>query len=247
MKYLDYAAFGEAFGAYGAASSAYAEASRARAEVAALWEENQRLREDIDSQKYKQDFQHWVEELIYQFAKTVKAITDTPGEPVNDFIDLASFSYLIKEKKLDTSLISGFENKEKFEQTSWQAQKLIANLEKKPQVQGYIRQQEKARVEREGAQRQAHRREEQQKKQEVAGEIAKIKSALKVLYLLIGVGLLSLVLLSLTTISSDLYVLFSGTFAVSAGGVIVWLCLDAKHGWWVRSKLVKINKKEGKL
>ena len=101
MKYLDYAAFGEAFGAYGAASSAYAEASRARAEVAALWEENQRLREDIDSQKYKQDFQHWVEELIYQFAKTVKAITDTPGEPVNDFIDPASFLYLIEAKELD--------------------------------------------------------------------------------------------------------------------------------------------------
>ena len=90
MKYMDYAAFGAASGAYGAASSAqaesanaYAEASRARSEVAALWEENQRLRDDIDKLKYKQDFQQWAEYLIYQFSKTVKIITDAPAEPLN--------------------------------------------------------------------------------------------------------------------------------------------------------------------
>ncbi len=52
----------------------YSESSRARAEVALLWEENQRLREDLDSQKYDREFQRWAEELIYQFSKVVKAI-----------------------------------------------------------------------------------------------------------------------------------------------------------------------------
>lgn len=122
------------------------------------------LRDDLDSQKYEREFQKWAEELIYQFAKTVKAITATPGEPVNDFIDLASFIYLIEEKKLDTARIRGFEHKEKFEQTLRQAQNLIANLEKKPQAHGYIRQQANARLERESDQRQALLQEEQQKK-----------------------------------------------------------------------------------
>ena len=108
MRYTDWAAMGAASGAYGAAASAqaevanaYAEASRARAEVAALREENKRLRDDLDSLKYEREFQKWAEELIYQFAKTVKAITDTPGEPVNDFIDPASFLSLIEAKVLD--------------------------------------------------------------------------------------------------------------------------------------------------
>jgi hypothetical protein len=107
MNYMDWATMG-------AVSSAYAEAARARTEVAALWEENQRLREDLDSQKYEREFQKWVEELIYQFSKIVKAIETSPAKPVNDFIDLASFIYLIKENNLSTELISGFENKNAF-------------------------------------------------------------------------------------------------------------------------------------
>jgi hypothetical protein len=55
MKYMDWAAMG-------AASSAYAEASRARSEVTALWEEIQRLSDDINSQKYEREFQKWVED-----------------------------------------------------------------------------------------------------------------------------------------------------------------------------------------
>lgn len=149
MKYLDYAAMGMASGAYGAASSAYAEASRARAEVAVLWEENQRLRKDLDSQKYEREFQKWAEEMIYQFAKTVKAIADTPGEPVNDFIDLASFLHLIEAKELDTSHINGLDHKEKFDETLLRAQKLLNNLETKQEVQKYIREQEAARREEE--------------------------------------------------------------------------------------------------
>jgi len=139
MKYLDYAAMG-------AASSAYAEASRARAEVAALWEENQRLREDLDSQKYEREFQKWAEEMIYQFAKTVKAIADTPGEPVNDFIDPASFLYLIEAKELDTSHINGFDHKEKFDETSIKAQNLLAKLETNEEVRKYIRKQEQEQI-----------------------------------------------------------------------------------------------------
>jgi len=139
MKYLDYAAMG-------AASSAYAEASRARAEVAALWEENQRLREDLDSQKYEREFQKWAEEMIYQFAKTVKAIADTPGEPVNDFIDLASFLHLIEAKELDTSHINGFDHKEKFDETSIKAQNLLAKLETNEEVRKYIRKQEQEQI-----------------------------------------------------------------------------------------------------
>jgi hypothetical protein len=60
MKYMDWAAMGMASGAYGAASSAYEEAIRARLSVAALWEEHQRFRDELE-------FQKWVEELIYQF------------------------------------------------------------------------------------------------------------------------------------------------------------------------------------
>ena len=60
MSYMDWAAMGAASGAYGAASSAYEEAIRARLAVAALLEEHQRFRDELE-------FQKWVEELIYQF------------------------------------------------------------------------------------------------------------------------------------------------------------------------------------
>ena len=128
MKYMDWAAMG-------AASSAYAEASRARSEVAALLEEHQRFRDELE-------FQKWVEELIYQFNKTVTAIFDFPANPVADCIDLASFLKLIEEYQLDTSQISGFEHKEKFEQTLLRAQQLLDQLEKTPEVQDYLRRQE---------------------------------------------------------------------------------------------------------
>jgi hypothetical protein len=128
MKYMDYAAMG-------AASSAYAEASRARSEVAALLEEHQRFRDELE-------FQKWVEELIYQFNKTVTAISDFPANPVADCIDLASFFLIIEKYKLDTSQISGFEHKEKFEQTLFRAQQLLGQLERTPEVQDYLRRQE---------------------------------------------------------------------------------------------------------
>jgi pantoate kinase len=129
--------------AMGAASSAYAEASRARSEVAALLEDHQRFRNELE-------FQKWTEELIYQFNKTVTAVSDFPANPVADCIDLVSFLKLIEEYQLDTSQIAGFEHKEKFEKTLFRAQQLLDQLEKTPDVQEYLRkqeeQQEKARI-----------------------------------------------------------------------------------------------------
>ena len=143
-----------ASGAYGAASSAqvkaanaYAEAIRARTEVAALWKENQRLREDIDSQRYDMEFQKWVEELIYQFSKIVKTISNSPGNPINDCADIASFLLIINENKLNTAIVSGLENKEKFDEILLTAKNLLYKLETTPQVQEYLRQKGWDRVE----------------------------------------------------------------------------------------------------
>jgi hypothetical protein len=163
MKYMDYAAFGAASSAYGAAASAYEEAIRARLAVAALWDEHQRLRDDIDSQRYDRGFQKWVEELIYQFSKIVKAISDSPGNPINDCADIASFLLIINENKLNTALVSGLENKEKFDEILLTAKNLLYKLESTPQVQDYIRQQEAIRLQQEAIlleQERLHRAEE---------------------------------------------------------------------------------------
>ena len=105
------------YAAMGAASSAHAEASRAKDGVNQLWTEIQLIKRDINNQKYEREFQKWAEEVIYQLDKTVTAISDSPGNPVTDTADLASFFWIIEENKLDTSLISGLENKKQFDQT----------------------------------------------------------------------------------------------------------------------------------
>ena len=69
----------------GAASSSYGEASRAQAGVNQLWTEIQLIKEDINSQKYEREFQKWVEELIYQFNKTVTAVSEAPENPIVDY------------------------------------------------------------------------------------------------------------------------------------------------------------------
>lgn len=142
MKYLDYAAMG-------AASSAYAEASRAQAGVNQLWNEMQLLRNDINNEKYERNYQKWIEELIYQLSKTVNAISESPAEPLNDYIDLKSFILIIEDNNLNTSVISGLENKRSFETTLLQAQQLLDKLRANPQVQEYFCQQETARREKE--------------------------------------------------------------------------------------------------
>jgi lipid II:glycine glycyltransferase (peptidoglycan interpeptide bridge formation enzyme) len=98
--------------------------------------------------------------MIYQFAKTVKAITDAPGEPVNDFIDLASFLHLIEAKELDTSHINGFDHKEKFDETLLKAQNLLTKLETNEQVQKYIRELKAARRERDRKENEIRREQE---------------------------------------------------------------------------------------
>ena len=149
MKNMDYAAMGAAFVAYGAASSAYSEASRAQAGVNQLWKEIQLIRNDINSQKYEREFQRWAEELMYQFSKTVSFISDSPGNPINDCADIASFFRIIEENKINTACVNGLENKEKFEQTLLKAQNLFDNLKTNSQVQDYLRQQEADRIEQE--------------------------------------------------------------------------------------------------
>jgi hypothetical protein len=140
MNYMDWAAMGMA-------SGAYAESTRARIEVADLWEEHQRLRDDIDSQRYDREFQKWVEELIYQFSKIVKTISNSPGNPINDCADIASFLLIINENKLNTAIVSGLENKEKFDEILLTAKNLLYKLETTPQVQEYLRQKGWDRVE----------------------------------------------------------------------------------------------------
>ncbi len=80
-KWMDYAGLA-------AASVAYSEASRARAGVDRLQRELRSIKSDIESQNYEREFQKWVEELIYQFNKTVMAICESPKDPLKDWTDL---------------------------------------------------------------------------------------------------------------------------------------------------------------
>ena len=91
-------------------------ASRTPVEIARLFGKNRLFRFYISSRKYEQEFQKWVEELLYQFDKTVIAIYNSPPYPINDAINLRSFLRLIEKNKLGTSLIRGIENKELFDQ-----------------------------------------------------------------------------------------------------------------------------------
>jgi hypothetical protein len=92
------------------------------------------------------------EELIYQFTKTVTAISKSPGDPVTDYADVASFFRMVEEYKLSTSLINGLENKEKLDEILLKAQNLLNKLETTPQFQEYCSQKEAARLKREGRQ-----------------------------------------------------------------------------------------------
>jgi hypothetical protein len=66
--------------AIGIGTGTYIEASRAKAGVDHLSGELLRLRNDIDNQKYEREFQKWVDELIYQFDKTVIAVSNSPAD-----------------------------------------------------------------------------------------------------------------------------------------------------------------------
>jgi hypothetical protein len=141
MDFLKWAAIGIASAAYAEASSAYAQSSRALSEVRELWGQVEIIGSNIADQIYERAFQKWAEELIYQFNKTVTAIANTPADPVNDYADLVSFIYLIKENNLSTALISGFENKNAFEQALIKSQHILDKLEKNYAVQQYVHRQ----------------------------------------------------------------------------------------------------------
>ncbi len=161
----------------GMASGAYAEASRAQDGVNQLWDEIQHLRDDIGRQK-------WAEELIYQFCKTTMAVDESPADPVTDYADLSSFFRIIEDNKINTSVISGFENKDKFEKTLLKAQNLLDNLKTNPEVQDYIiRQQKQERLE----------KERWREEEAVAAKTARKKMI--ILYLLIGSILLLMAVL----------------------------------------------------
>jgi hypothetical protein len=139
MKYTDLVSIG-------VASGAYLEASRAHAGVNQLSDDIDQLRKDVESQKSEREFQKWVEELIYQFEKSVTSISNSPADPIHDYTDIASFLFLIKNKGLETSRISGLEKKTAFEKTLAKALSILTKLEEIPEVQDYFhKQQEEAR------------------------------------------------------------------------------------------------------
>lgn len=149
MKFDDWAACG-------ATSNVYTSVSRAKSQLDILTgrfnefrRENGKVSDKSDDAKHAREFQRWAEELIYQFNKIVRSISDSPENPLHDAIDLASFLNLIEESKLDTSLISGLENKEKFEHTLQRAQLLFKELQNVPAIRDHIYQQEQSRLERE--------------------------------------------------------------------------------------------------
>lgn len=196
MKYLDWAAMGVAV-------SAHAEASRAKTGVDNLSDEIVRLREDINSQKYELEFQKWVDELIYQFDKTVTAISNSPSNPINDCVDLALFLNLIQKNNLGTSLVSGHENKQKFEQTLIKARNIYKELEIIPEVQDHFKklQEEEQRTKEEERLREAERL---RREAEESAKFAVLNEKRNKEW---GLGLLVLILFTIASayINEDLY------------------------------------------
>ena len=191
MKYMDWAAMGMA-------SGAYAEASRAQDGVNQLWDEIQHLRDNIDRQK-------WAEELIYQFCKTTMAVDESPADPVTDYADLLSFFRIIEDNKINTSVISGFENKDKFEKTLLKAQNLLDNLKTNPQVQDYIiRQQKQERLEKE------------RWREEEAAAAKTARKKMIILYLLIG----SILLLMGVVLESRFFWIMAVALLI---GIPIWM------------------------
>ena len=141
-KWVDYAGLA-------AASVAYSEASRARAGVDKLTSAFQVLVNEIDSQKSSREFQKWVAELLYQFSKTLTAISTSPADPLHDYLDITSFLDTIKRNNLSTPRIDSIENKGCFEQSLFKAKQLLEKLEKRQEVQDYFRQQERLQAEKE--------------------------------------------------------------------------------------------------
>lgn len=130
MKYMDYAAMGAAFSASQRASEAVGEIERLQNQIDAMnlmrWDDRE-----------EREFQKWIEEFIYQFGKTIGRIETTPGDPVADFQEIASYLKMIEEKQINTRVISGLENKKVFEDVLTRAEKLCGELWKNPKIVKY--------------------------------------------------------------------------------------------------------------
>ena len=122
--------------------------------------------------------QTWVEEFVYKFDKAVTRVSSSPSDPVTDYISLATFFDTIKAESLDTSRISGFEKKEKFEWLLLKAQNLLDKLEKPPRVQEYLRKQEEARLEKKRLEAAALKKEANERKIIIIGVLFAVASVI---------------------------------------------------------------------
>ena len=140
-KWLDYAGLV-------ASSAAYVEASKARTGVDKLATSLLLLKRDIANQDNERAFQKWVIEMLYQFNKTLTAVSTSPSEPLQDYFDIISFLNTIEENNVKTASIDGLENKVYFEQSLLKAQQLLDTLGKNvPEIQGLLQKQEQLRAE----------------------------------------------------------------------------------------------------
>ena len=121
MKYMDYAAMGAAFSASQRASEAFDEIERLQNQIDAM-------RLSIWDDRDEREFERWIEEFIYQFGKVTGRIEASPGDQVQDFLEITGFLKIIEEKKINTSVISGLENKKVFEDVLGRAERLYGDL-----------------------------------------------------------------------------------------------------------------------
>ena len=91
MKYMDYAAMGAASSAWARAANASQAASEAFDEIDRLQSQIEELRARAWDEREEREFQKWIEEFIYQFGKVTGRIETTPGDPVEDFQEIAAY------------------------------------------------------------------------------------------------------------------------------------------------------------
>lgn len=127
MKYMDYAAMGAAVSASQRASEAFDEIDRLQSQI-------EELRSRAWDDREEREFQKWIEELIYQFGKVTGRIETSPGDPVEDFREIVAYFKLVQEKRVDTSVIMGLENKRVFEDILGRAEKLLGDQLNHPEV-----------------------------------------------------------------------------------------------------------------
>ncbi len=186
MKYMDYAAMGAAFSASQRASEAFEEIERLQNQIDAMnlsaWNDRE-----------EREFQKWIEEFIYQFGKTIDRIETTPRDPVEDFQEIAAYFKMIAEKNINTSAISGLENKKVFEDVLSRAEKLYGALWNHPRAvkrRNLLAKQEEEKKEiQEAKERQRHLK--AKKKVEVLGWVIGITGVVALVAMAVGADSIS--------------------------------------------------------